>query len=45
MHVGGADPCPFRMIVSAVHTDEDVERTVAAFDAAIVRLQIEGAIY
>jgi glutamate-1-semialdehyde 2,1-aminomutase len=42
MQLGGIDPSGTQFIVSAVHTDEDVERTVAAFDAAIARLQDEG---
>ena len=43
MQVGEADPCGVRMIVSAVHPREDVERTAAAFDAPIERLQLKTA--
>jgi len=44
MQLGGIDPSGTQLIVSAVHTEEDVERTVAAFDAAVQRLQAEGVI-
>jgi glutamate-1-semialdehyde 2,1-aminomutase len=42
MQLGGVDPSGTSLIVSAVHDDEDVERTVAAYDGAIHRLQAEG---
>ncbi len=44
MQLGGVDPSGSQLIVSAVHTQDDVDRTVAAFDAAVGRLQDEGAI-
>jgi glutamate-1-semialdehyde 2,1-aminomutase len=44
MQLGGADPSGMQLIVSAVHTPEDVDRTVEAFDGAIRRLQAERAI-
>ena len=44
MQLGGVDPSSLQLIVSAVHDDEDVARTVAAFDAAITRLADEGSI-
>jgi glutamate-1-semialdehyde 2,1-aminomutase len=44
MQLNGVDPSGMQLIVSAVHTDEDVERTVAAFDATLGRLQAEKAI-
>ena len=42
MQLGGVDPSGTSLIVSAVHNDEDVERTVAAYESAIHRLQAEG---
>jgi glutamate-1-semialdehyde 2,1-aminomutase len=42
MQLGGVDPSGTSLIVSAVHNDEDVERTVAAYDGAILKLQAEG---
>jgi glutamate-1-semialdehyde 2,1-aminomutase len=44
MQLGGVDPSGTSLIVSAVHNDEDVERTVAAYDGAIQKLQAEGLI-
>ncbi|MCC6177006.1 MAG: aminotransferase class III-fold pyridoxal phosphate-dependent enzyme [Chloroflexi bacterium] len=44
MLVGGVDPSGMNLIVSAVHDDADVARTVEAFDAALPRLQAEGVI-
>jgi glutamate-1-semialdehyde 2,1-aminomutase len=44
MQLGGVDPSGMQLIVSAVHTEEDVERTVSAFDTAVGRLGAEGAI-
>ncbi|MDP8921656.1 MAG: aminotransferase class III-fold pyridoxal phosphate-dependent enzyme [Chloroflexota bacterium] len=44
MQLGGVDPSGTQLIVSAVHDDEDVERTVAAFDATVERLQGEGVV-
>jgi glutamate-1-semialdehyde 2,1-aminomutase len=44
MQLGGVDPSGTSLIVSAVHNDEDVARTVAAYEAAIKRLQAEGLI-
>jgi glutamate-1-semialdehyde 2,1-aminomutase len=40
----GVDVPDLRMIVSAVHTPEDVERTIEAFDGAIRLLQAEGVV-
>jgi glutamate-1-semialdehyde 2,1-aminomutase len=44
MQVGGVDYNGNSMIVSAVHSDEDVARTVEAFDDAIGLLQEDGAL-
>jgi glutamate-1-semialdehyde 2,1-aminomutase len=44
MQLGGVDPSGTALIVSAVHNDEDVARTVAAYEGAIHRLQNEGLI-
>jgi glutamate-1-semialdehyde 2,1-aminomutase len=44
MQLGGVDPSGTSLIVSAVHNDEDVERTVAAYEGAIHRLQAEGLV-
>ncbi len=44
MQLGGVDPSGTSLIVSAVHNDEDVERTVAAYDGAIQKLKAEGLI-
>jgi hypothetical protein len=44
MQLGGVDPSGTSLIVSAVHNDEDVERTVAAYAGAIHRLQAEGLV-
>ena len=44
MQLGGVDPSGTSLIVSAVHNDEDVERTVAAYDGALKKLQAEGLI-
>ncbi|MCC7371575.1 MAG: aminotransferase class III-fold pyridoxal phosphate-dependent enzyme [Chloroflexi bacterium] len=44
MQLGGVDPSGTALIVSAVHNDEDVERTVAAYDGALTKLKAEGAI-
>ena len=44
MQLGGVDPSGTSLIVSAVHNDEDVERTVAAYESAIHRLQAEGLV-
>jgi glutamate-1-semialdehyde 2,1-aminomutase len=44
MQLGGVDPSGTSLIVSAVHNDEDVERTVAAYEGAIQRLQAEGLV-
>jgi len=44
MQLGGVDVSGLSMLVSAVHTDADVEKTVAAFDAALGLLQEDGAV-
>jgi hypothetical protein len=44
MQLGGVDPSGTALIVSAVHNDEDVDRTVKAYESAIHRLQAEGII-
>jgi glutamate-1-semialdehyde 2,1-aminomutase len=44
MQLGGVDPSGTSLIVSAVHNDEDVERTVAAYESAIHRLRAEDLI-
>lgn len=44
MQVGGVDFNGASMIVSAVHSDDDVDRTIAAFDQAIGLLQEDGAL-
>ena len=44
MQLGGVDPSGTSLIVSAMHNDEDVARTVAAYESAIHRLQSEGLI-
>ena len=44
LQVGGVDFNGGGMIVSAVHTDADVARTVEAFDRAIGLLQEDGAL-
>ncbi|MBX6770117.1 MAG: aminotransferase class III-fold pyridoxal phosphate-dependent enzyme [Chloroflexi bacterium] len=44
MQIGGVDFNGSGMIVSAVHSDEDVARTVEAFDQAIGLLQEDGAL-
>jgi glutamate-1-semialdehyde 2,1-aminomutase len=44
MQLGGVDPSGTSLIVSAVHNDEDVERTVAAYEGAIHRLRAEGLV-
>jgi glutamate-1-semialdehyde 2,1-aminomutase len=44
MQLGGVDPSGSSLIVSAVHNDEDVERTVAAYEGALKKLQAEGLI-
>ena len=44
MQLGGVDPSGTSLIVSAVHTDEDVERTVAAYESAIHRLRAEDLV-
>ena len=44
MQVGGVDFNGASMIVSAVHSDADVARTVEAFDQAIGLLQEDGAL-
>ncbi len=44
MQVGGVDFNGASMIVSAVHSDADVARTVEAFDQAITLLQDDGAL-
>jgi glutamate-1-semialdehyde 2,1-aminomutase len=44
MQVGGVDWNGNSMIVSAVHSDADVARTVEAFDQAIGLLQEDGAL-
>jgi glutamate-1-semialdehyde 2,1-aminomutase len=44
MQLGGVDPSGTSLIVSAVHNDEDVTRTVAAYESTIRRLQTEGLI-
>jgi glutamate-1-semialdehyde 2,1-aminomutase len=44
MQLGGVDPSGTSLIVSATHNDEDVTRTVEAYDGAIHRLQAEGLI-
>ncbi len=43
MLVHGVDLMGTTMIVAAAHTDEDVERTVAAFDRSLARLDEEEA--
>ena len=44
MQLAGVDPSGTSLIVSAVHDDEDVARTVAAYESAIHRLQAEGLV-
>jgi glutamate-1-semialdehyde 2,1-aminomutase len=44
MQLGGVDLMGLRLVISAAHGDEDVERTVSAFDMALERLRAEGAI-
>ncbi len=44
MQVGGVDWNGNSMIVSAIHSDADVSRTVEAFDQAIGLLQADGAL-
>jgi glutamate-1-semialdehyde 2,1-aminomutase len=44
MQLGGVDPSGTSLIVSAMHNDEDVSRTVEAYESAIRRLQAEGLI-
>jgi glutamate-1-semialdehyde 2,1-aminomutase len=44
MQLGGVDPSGTSLIVSAMHDDEDVDRTVAAYESAIHRLRNEGLI-
>jgi glutamate-1-semialdehyde 2,1-aminomutase len=44
MQVGGVDWNGASMIVSAVHSDADVSRTIEAFDNAIGLLQDDGAL-
>ncbi len=44
MQLGGVDPSGMNLIVSAVHDDDDLARTVAAFDAAVARLQDAGVL-
>lgn len=44
MQLGGVDLSGLSMIVSAVHTDADVDRTISAFDSALRMLLEEGAI-
>ena len=44
MQLGGVDPSGTSLIVSAMHNDEDVDRTVAAYESAIKRLQAEGLV-
>ena len=44
MQLGGVDVSGLSMLVSAVHTDADVQKTVAAFDAALGLLQEDGAV-
>src|SRR3954451_2898546 len=44
MQLGGGEPSGTSLIVSAVHNDEDVERTVAAYESAIHRLRAEDLI-
>jgi glutamate-1-semialdehyde 2,1-aminomutase len=40
--LNGVDICPLHGWVSAVHTDEDVQRTVQAFEKALVLLREDG---
>jgi glutamate-1-semialdehyde 2,1-aminomutase len=44
LQLHGVDVPGLRMIVSAVHSAEDVERTLEAFDAAVGLLQDEGVV-
>lgn len=44
MQLGGVDVSGLSMLVSAVHTDADVDRTVEAFDAALRMLRADGVI-
>ena len=44
MQLGGVDPSGTSLIVSAVHDDADVTRTVEAFESTIHRLRNEGVI-
>jgi len=44
MQLGGVDPSGGSLIVSAMHDDADVSRTVDAFESTIHRLRAEGAI-
>jgi glutamate-1-semialdehyde 2,1-aminomutase len=40
--LNGVDMCAFHAWISAVHTDEDVERTVRAFEKALLLLREDG---
>ncbi|MFN8522155.1 MAG: aminotransferase class III-fold pyridoxal phosphate-dependent enzyme [Chloroflexota bacterium] len=44
MRLAGVDPMGMKLIVSAVHTEEDVDRTVSGYESAIKRLKEEGAV-
>jgi len=44
MQLGGVDPSGGSLIVSAMHDDADVSRTVDAFESTIHKLRNEGLI-
>lgn len=44
MQLGGVDTSGLSLLTSAVHSDEDVEQTVSAFDQALVRLKADGSL-
>jgi glutamate-1-semialdehyde 2,1-aminomutase len=44
MQLGGVDPSGMNLIVSAVHDEDDLARTIAAFGAAVSRLRDEGVL-
>jgi len=44
MQLGGVDPSGMSLIVSAMHDDADVTRTVEAYEGAIHRLRSEGLV-
>ncbi len=40
--LNGVDMCPLHGWISAVHTDEDVQRSVQAFEKALLLLREDG---